>query len=170
MDGAADRVDLRGLRLLEQARSRRRDEARDALGRAQAAARAAAAAVLDAERALDTHEASWRSFETGSLDAMRSGAVDGLRFRERRATLDRMADQAVRLRQRIREAQAQASTAQEASCAAASVVAQLQKRLDQTVTIAGRVVASRELAATQSADQELDDEIGQRFGRRAMRT
>lgn len=169
MDDAADRIDLRGLGLLARARGLRRDESRQGVGRAQARLSAAEVGVRDGEHRLQAHRAAWQTFDSSSLDAMRTQPVAGERFRDRRTTLERLADQAIRLQAQLEDARLAASEARAALDAAKCELADRQKRLEQTEAVASRVTTRRADAASAAADQELDDEIAQRFGRRARR-
>lgn len=166
MDGAAHCVDLRGLGLLEKCRTLRRDnaervqaEARRALLKAEAKARAA-------DDRLAAHRAAWREREAVSLASMAGQTLEGARFRRERDMLNTMADAAVRLQKECDAAHAGVAEANAAAAQARTRFATAQRRLQQSTIIRTRVAEGRTVLAAAVEEQELDDDLSQRFGRR----
>lgn len=166
MDGATDRVDLRGLSLLARCRSLRRDDAE----RAKAAARRAVEAALDtaeaADAQLEAHQRLWRETEATSLAAMAGHTLDGRRFRRMRDTLDAMADRAIALTAACRDARQRVTEAERAEAEARLGFSAAQRRLDQSNSIRDRAQNARVERDGALEEQELDDDLSQRFGRR----
>ena len=166
MDGAADRVDLRGLGLLARCRTLRRDEAERARAEARRAVDDATTEAREAAERLDAHRSAWRDTEAASFAAMTGHTLDGARFRRTRDTLDAMADRAIRLQDACRAAQESLEAARRTADAARLRFTAEQRRLEQSNTIRDKVTEARAAFASALEEQELDDDLSQRFGRR----
>ena len=166
MDGATDRVDLRGLDMLARCRTLRRDDATRAENEARRRVELATAEVRAADGRLDAHRLAWREREAASYAGMTGQTLEGRLFRRERDVLEAMADRAVKLQAACQAARVRL-TAAEADAAEARRRATLaQRRLDQGNKIRTRVSDARALLATSLEEQELDDEVSMRFGRR----
>lgn len=169
MDGAADRVDLRGLRLLERSRTLRRDDAQGHLARMRDALGTALQDEAQASARLDEHRANWRAREAASLAEMQGRTVGGQRFRDRRDGIEQMADRGILLRQVLDEAGAAVEAARHRMEASRIRLAERQRRLQQNQAITSRVQTMRAAAVEAAEEQELEDDLLQRHGRAGRR-
>ena len=163
MDGAAERVDLRGLRLLERCRTLRRDDASREVSRCMREIDAAEAAEQAADARLRQHRMTWHAREEAILAAASGSTVAGQRFRSVRHDLDRLADEAIRLQAALKDAAASVQAARTAADAARTRLNDRQRRLQQSEAVRDRVTASRAARAEAVEEQELDDDLALRY-------
>jgi len=165
MDDAAQRVDLRGLKLLERCRALRRDDAARALSHRLGEVDAARTAERDAQADLVGHRKAWLAREDAIMAASIGSAITGRHFRKGLDELDEMADGMVLRQGSLSAASAAISVAEASAQAARTHLAAQQRRLQQSGAIGERVLALRAAAAESAAEQELDEDIAMRFGR-----
>ena len=163
MDNADQRIDLRGLTLLERCRASRHDDAARVLSQRLRELDAAKAAEHEAQNSLVEHRREWMARENAMMAASIGGTVPGQRFRTRLDDLDVMADGVVRQLARLSVARDAVCNAQAASQAARAVLVVRQRRLQQSQTIGARVLTIREAAAQADEERDADDDIAMRY-------
>ena len=165
MDDAAQRVDLRGLKLLERCRALRRDDAARALSSRLSELDAAQAAERDAQTEIIDHRKAWLAREDAIMAATVGSTLPGRHFRRNCDELDGMADGMVDRQVALSSASAAIGVAEASAQAARIHLAAQQRRLQQSEAIGVRVLTLRDAAVEAAAEQELDEDIAMRYGR-----
>lgn len=166
MDDATDRVDLRGLSLLARCRRLRRDDAERAKAEARRAVEEALAAAEVADARLGAHQRLWHETQAISFASMTGHTLDGSQFRRMRDTLDAMADGAIALTTVRRDARQRVTAAERREAEARLGFSAAQRRLDKSNSIRDRAQNARVEREAALEEQELEDDLSQRFGRR----
>ena len=162
MDDAAQRVDLRGLKLLERCRALRRDDAQRALQRCLVDIDAARAAERHTQDDLVAHRQAWLDRERAIMAASAGRTMAGRHFRQGLDDLEAMADGTVRRQACLGAARTAVGAAETAAQVARAALAATQRRLQQSEAVRARVLTLRDAASEAAAEQEIDDDIALR--------
>ncbi len=158
MDGAAGRVSLRGMGLLHGSRERRERDARAEVSRRLAEALRAAAAAEQARNAAERQRAAWRDREREALGAMQGVETGSGRLAAHWVEMDRLADEAVRLRAGRDAAEAGQVEADEAVDQARAALRQAARLVQKGGAVMDRIRAARTRAAEATEQVEGEDD------------
>lgn len=163
MDGAAGRVKLRGLRLLQRCRELRGEDAAREAARRRAEAEQAEADADRARAALRAHVASWRAQERELMQAAPGAALPVSQLAGRRRHLERLADEAVRLVEALDGAEELAAQAAAALDAARAILATRRREASKAAETADPADRQARRAAGTAEQREAENSATDRF-------
>ena len=159
MDGAARRVSLGGMDLLQRGRKLREQRAEVEVARRLHAVRSAALTAERAQDAVAEQRAAWRERESATLLAMQGALTPSNQVAAHWAQMDRLADDSVQLQAESAAADAQQVKAEEAADAARVTLAQAARTSRKGEAMIGRIRAWRSRAAEAAEEIEREDDI-----------
>ena len=169
MDGAASRVELRGLRLLRRCRELRSEADAREVARRRRDAELAAAEAGRALANLQTHRDAWRAQERALMKADPESAIPAWQLVDRRRHLERLADEAVRLADTHEAAEAASARAAGVLDSARALLAARHRETCKAAEAVGRAERRVRRSAVAAELREAEDETADRVAiRRAI--